>query len=151
MEAWLEDLNALPDPLGLEVNTKVPPALHIAGERRYTSLILQNLLENARKYNRPGGRLHVSAKTDDGWAYLTVGNTGPAIPVEMQPLIFERFSRGANGEKVAGHGLGLNLARELVRLHGGELRLVSSNEEWTEFEVRFRLAPPPAADSQTRP
>lgn len=150
IEAWLDDLNALPDPLGLEVKTQVPPALYIAGERRYTSLILQNLLENARKYNRPGGRIEVTAKQEGEWASLSVGNTGPAIAVEMQPHIFERFSRGANGEKVAGHGLGLNLARELVRLHGGELRLVSSNEKWTEFEVRFRLAQEPAATSPTR-
>ena len=98
MEAWLEDLSALPDPVGLEVNTKVPPALHIAGEQRYTSLILQNLLENARKYNRPGGRLHVSAKKDDGWAYLTVANTGPAIPVEMRSTSSSAF-RAARTEK----------------------------------------------------
>jgi signal transduction histidine kinase len=71
---------------------------------------------------------------------LTVGNTGPSIPADMQPFIFERFSRGANGEKIAGHGIGLNLARELVRLHGGALNLVSSDQEWTEFEVRFRPA-----------
>jgi signal transduction histidine kinase len=147
---WLDDLNALPDPLGLEVKTHVPPGLYISGEQRYTTLILQNLLENARKYNRPGGSVRVSARADDGCACLTVGNTGPAIPVEMQPHIFERFSRGANGDKVAGHGLGLNLARELVRLHGGELRLVSSDEKWTEFEVRFRLAQQPAVDSETR-
>jgi len=48
----LDDFNALPDPLELEVTTQVPPSLFISGERRYTSLILQNLLENARKYNR---------------------------------------------------------------------------------------------------
>ena len=140
IEEWLDDLNALPDPLGLDIKTHVPPSLHISGERRYTSLILQNLLENARKYNRPGGRIHVSARLDDSWIYLTVGNTGRPIPTEMQPHIFERFSRGANGEKIAGHGLGLNLARELVRLHGGELTLVSSNEDWTEFEARFNQA-----------
>ncbi|HEX8076517.1 MAG TPA: HAMP domain-containing sensor histidine kinase [Chthoniobacterales bacterium] len=140
IEEWLDDLNALPDPLGIEIKTHLPPALFISGERRYTSLILQNLLENARKYNRPGGRIHVSTREENGWVYLTVGNTGPAIPPEMQPFIFERFSRGANRDKIAGHGLGLNLARELVRLHGGELSLVSSNKEWTEFEVRFRPA-----------
>jgi len=140
IEEWLDDLNALPDPLGLEIKTHLPPSVRISGERRYTSLILQNLLENARKYNRPGGRIHVTAREENGWIYLTVGNSGPPIPAEMQPYIFERFSRGANGEKIAGHGIGLNLARELVRLHGGELNLVSSNQEWTEFEVRFRPA-----------
>jgi signal transduction histidine kinase len=140
VDEWLDDLNALPDPLGLEIKASVPPALYIAGEKRYTSLILQNLLENARKYNRPGGRIQVNARADDSSVYLTVRNTGPSIPAEMQPLIFERFSRGANGEKIAGHGLGLNLARELVRLHGGEMRLVSSDEKGTEFEVRFQAA-----------
>ncbi len=140
IEEWLDDLNALPDPLGLEVKAHLPPALRISGERRYTSLILQNLLENARKYNRAGGRIHITSREEEGWICLTVGNTGPPIAPEMQPYIFERFSRGANGEKIAGHGIGLNLARELVRLHGGALNLVSSNQEWTEFEVRFRPA-----------
>ena len=140
VEEWLDDAKALPDPLGLEIKSHVPARLFIAGERRYTSLILQNLLENARKYNRPGGCIHVTAREENGSVFFTAGNSGPAIPPEMQPYIFERFSRGANGEKIAGHGIGLNLARELARLHGGELNLVSSDNEWTEFEVRFRVA-----------
>jgi len=148
VEEWLDDLNALPDPLGLDVKTHVPAGLSISGERRYASLILQNLLENARKYNRSGGRIHVTGREENGSVYLTVGNSGPAIPPEMQPYIFKRFSRGANGEKIAGHGIGLNLARELARLHGGELNLVSSDKEWTEFEVRFRPAEQPAANSR---
>jgi len=138
VDEWLDDWKALPDPLGLDVKTHLPPGLLVAGEQRYTSLILQNLLENAAKYNRARGRIHVTAREENGSVYLTVGNTGPAIPAEMKPFIFERFSRGANGEKIAGHGIGLNLARELARLHGGQLILVSSNEEWTEFEMRFR-------------
>ena len=60
---------------------------------------------------------------------------------EIQEHIFERFHRGAAGENVPGYGLGLNLARELARLHGGELRLVSSENDWTEFEVSFSCAP----------
>lgn len=148
VEEWLDDLNALPDPLGLDVKAHLPEELLIAGERRYTSLILQNLLENARKYNRSGGRIYVTAREEDDSVFFTVGNSGPAIPAEMQPHIFERFSRGPNGEKIAGHGLGLNLARELVRLHGGELKLVSSENDWTEFEVRFRPAEAAATKSQ---
>jgi signal transduction histidine kinase len=144
---WLDDLNALPDPLELDVKTEVPAGLSISGERRYASLILQNLLENARKYNRPRGRIRVSGREENGSVFLTVCNSGPAIPAEMQPYIFERFSRGANGEKIAGHGIGLDLARELARLHGGELYLVSSDNGWTEFEVRFRPAEQSTANS----
>jgi signal transduction histidine kinase len=143
---WLDDLSALPDELDLEIKLSLSPGLLVTGEKRYISLILQNLLENARKYNRPRGRIHVSAREDDGSIFLTVGNTGGPISAEMREHVFERFYRGAIGENIPGHGLGLNLARELARLHGGELRLVSSTEIWTEFEVRFRVAQKPTAN-----
>ena len=61
---WLDDLSALPDPLGLQVETDLPAELCIAGEKRYTTLIVQNLLENARKYNRADGRIRIAARED---------------------------------------------------------------------------------------
>ena len=76
---------------------------------------------------------------------LTVGITGRPISVEGRRHIFERFHRGSAAGNVPGHGLGLNLARELARLHGGELRLLRSDVDWTEFEVRFRAAQPATA------
>ena len=69
-----------------------------------------------------------------------VANTARPIAAAAQEHIFERFHRGSVGENVAGYGLGLNLARELARLHGGELSLTRSDDEWTEFCVRFQLA-----------
>jgi signal transduction histidine kinase len=140
IDAWLDDLGTLPDALVLEVETDLPPVLTISGEQRYTTLIVQNLLENARKYNRAGGRIRIAAREEDGWIVLTIGNTGRPIPPAAQEHIFERFHRGTAGENVPGHGLGLNLASELARLHGGVLRLARSDEAWTEFEVRFRVA-----------
>ncbi|MFA5057307.1 MAG: HAMP domain-containing sensor histidine kinase, partial [Opitutaceae bacterium] len=142
IEAWLDDLGALPDELQLAVETDFPPALFIAGEKRYTTLILQNLLENARKYNRPGGRIRISARAEGPWGVLTIGNTGRPISAAAREHVFERFHRGAMGENVPGHGLGLNLARELARLHRGDLRLTRSDEAWTEFEARFCLTQP---------
>lgn len=142
LEAGLDDLGARPEALELNVETDFPPALLIAGEKRYSAIIVQNLLENAQKYNRPGGRIRVTARAEGGWVLLTIGNTGRPIPAAMQERIFERFHRGSVGENVPGHGLGLNLARELARLHGGELRLVRSDQAWTEFEARFHPAAP---------
>jgi signal transduction histidine kinase len=142
IESALDDLSAQPDAPELTVETDFPRALHIAGEKRYTALILQNLLENARKYNRPGGRIRVAASEVDGAVRLIVGNTGQPIPPAAQAHIFERFHRGAMGENVPGYGLGLNLAREIARLHHGDLKLARSGDDWTEFEVSFRAARP---------
>jgi signal transduction histidine kinase len=138
--AWLDDFSALPDQFGLTVETEIPDKLMVTGEKRYLTLILQNLLENAQKYNRPGGRIRLTARGEKGWAILTVGNTGRPIPGPAQEHVFERFHRGAAAEDTPGHGLGLNLARELARRHEGDVRLARSDGQWTEFEVRFRLA-----------
>jgi signal transduction histidine kinase len=143
IEGWRDDLGTLPAQADLQVDTDLPPALRIEGEARYASLILQNLLENARKYNRPGGRIRLAATTEGGWVRLRIANTGAPIPAAAQEHIFERFHRSGMEENVPGHGLGLNLARELARRHGGDVRLVRSDGEWTEFEVSFRPAPPP--------
>ena len=141
LEAQMDDLSALPDGADVEVEVENDCGeIYVSGERHYVALILQNLLENARKYNRPGGRIRITCQETEEWAVLTVGNTGRSIPGPAQQHIFERFHRGSREGEVPGHGLGLNLARELARLHGGDLKLLSSREDWTEFEVRFRLA-----------
>jgi signal transduction histidine kinase len=142
IEEWLDDLSALPDSPDMKIEKKLPAEIYIAGERRYTSLIVQNLLENARKYNRPGGCIQVAVRRDTAEVVLTVGNTGRPIAQTAQQHIFDRFHRGAPVSDISGHGLGLNLARELARLHGGDLRLLRSDNDWTEFEVRFRVARP---------
>ncbi|MDO8540803.1 MAG: HAMP domain-containing sensor histidine kinase [Opitutaceae bacterium] len=142
IEASLDDLSALPNESELNVETDFPPGLTIQGEKRYTAIILQNLLENARKYNRRGGTVRVVAREIGDAVRLTISNTGPGIGAVARVHVFERFHRGAMGENVPGYGLGLNLARELARLHQGDLRLVRSDADWTEFEVTFRRGAP---------
>ena len=142
VEEWLDDLGALPDSLDVKIEKEIPGELYVTGEKRYTSLIVQNLLENARKYNRPGGCIRVAAHKESNEIVLAIGNTGRSIARSAQEHVFKRFQRGSAGAGVSGHGLGLNLARELALLHGGDLRLVRSDDDWTEFEVRFRVAQP---------
>ncbi|KAB2654349.1 MAG: HAMP domain-containing histidine kinase, partial [Verrucomicrobia bacterium] len=149
IEAGVDDLGTIPDALGIAIETDFPTPLRIDGDNRYSAIIVQNLLENARKYNQPRGRIAITARERDTQVFLTIGNTGRPIPESDHEHIFERFHRGSVGENVPGHGLGLNLARELARLHGGDLRLVRSEGNWTEFEARFRTAPPAAADPRS--
>jgi len=138
VDEWLDDLGALPDSPDVKIEKEFPRGLLVAGEKRYTSLIVQNLLENARKYNRAGGRIRVRARANGRNVVLTIGNNGRTIPPGEN--IFERFHHSSSPAAASGHGIGLNLARELTRLHGGELRLVRSENDWTEFEVRFSAA-----------
>jgi signal transduction histidine kinase len=135
VDQWLDDLGALPDSPDVKIEKEFARGVFVAGEKRYTSLIVQNLLENARKYNRAGGRIRVSTHGNGSNVVLTVGNTGRTIPPGEN--IFERFHHSSTPSPASGHGMGLNLARQLARLHGGDLRLVRSENDWTEFEVRF--------------
>lgn len=144
IDAALDDLGAQPDAGTLSITTTFPPDLEVLGDEHYIGLILQNLLDNARKYNRPAGRIDLTARNTGGELFLRVGNTGRVIGRESREHIFERFHRGSMGENVPGYGLGLNLARELARLHRGDLQLLRSEEDWTEFEVRFRAPSHPS-------
>jgi len=92
--------------------------------------------------------MRVAAEKNGHTVVLAVGNTGRTISSDAQEHIFERFHRGNTGSKISGHGLGLNLARNLTRLHGGEIRLLRSENDWTEFEVRFRVAEGPKTGAE---
>ena len=140
IDSLVDDLSAIPGAPDFTVRVDVPHDIRILGEKRYISMILQNLLENAWKYNVPGGTISISAHQSGDRLMLRVGNSGAGIPPDAQEHIFERFHRAAVGENVPGHGLGLNIARELALLHGGDLRLIRSGNDWTEFEVSFRIA-----------
>jgi signal transduction histidine kinase len=134
-----DDVDALGEDKELIIERETPLHLVAKADARRVKIVLQNLGENAVKYNKTSGRIRIRAQQDKKWVILRVANTGTPIPEGERGRIFERFSRVA-GENIKGHGLGLNIARELARAHGGDLTLRRSDEKWTEFELRLPSA-----------
>lgn len=137
LDGVCDDARALAEAQGLKVEARISPHLPIVGDRRCVALILQNLLENAVKYNEPGGHICIYAEGSNGAVDITVKNNGAPIPPERAAHIFERFYRARPDARIPGHGLGLSIACELAKAHGGELELVFSNPEWTEFRLQL--------------
>jgi signal transduction histidine kinase len=137
LEGVLDDAHTLAEPLNLTVEANIPKHLVLKADPTFVGMIAQNLVENAVKYNTPCGRIRVEARAMNGEVEMTIGNTGDGIPKERAGLLFERFCRVRGCARVPGHGLGLSIARELARAHGGDVELVRSDESWTEMRVRL--------------
>jgi len=142
VDVLLDDLSALGADQQLQIERDAPDQLIASADARRVKIILQNLAENAVKYNRDQGTIRLRGWRDNGAVMISVANHGPPIPAEFRERLFERFNRAGQGENIKGHGLGLNIARELARAHGGDLRLARSDAEWTEFELRLPAAEP---------
>ena len=98
-----------------------------------------NLVENAIKYNVPGGTLTVSLHKQDDMAILRVSDTGMGIPPEAIGHVFERFYRvdKARSRESGGSGLGLAIVRSMVERNNGEITLQSTVGKGTTFTVSF--------------
>jgi signal transduction histidine kinase len=80
---------------------------------------LTNLIENAARYSTPGGPIRLEATTNPGRALIEVKDSGPGIPEQELPHVFEKFYRGKSALQESGSGLGLALVKALVELAGG--------------------------------
>jgi signal transduction histidine kinase len=98
-----------------------------------------NLLDNAIKYNRPGGSVQISIYTQKGEAIASFLDTGQGIPVAEQNKIWLRLYRGDKSRSKRGVGLGLSLVRAIVEAHGGSASVFSRPEQGAEFTVKLPL------------
>ncbi len=105
------------------------------------SLALMNFVENAIKYNKPGGYVRVSLDADHQFFAVTVEDSGIGIPEEAQQHIFERFYRvdKSHSREIGGTGLGLSIARSAVLMHRGAVKVSSVEGEGTTFTIRIPL------------
>lgn len=138
-----DDAEMMAEAWELQIERSITPEVSVEGDRGLLQQVLHNLLTNATKYNRPEGTVSLVLEVDGADAVLRVANTGPGIPIEAQPRLFERFYRveGSHSNRDEGIGLGLSLSQEIVKAHGGQIRLLRSDGKETVFEVRLPAAP----------
>lgn len=105
------------------------------------SLAITNLVENAIKYNKENGWIHVSLNADHKNCYIEVADSGIGIPEEALEHIFERFYRvdKSHSREIGGTGLGLAIARSAVVMHRGAIKAYSQVGEGTTFTIRIPL------------
>jgi len=128
----------------LTIAQRIDPGLTVVADPLLIHQVLQNLATNAIRYNRTGGEVRFAAARQEGAVVVRVANTGPGIPCEAREKVFERFYRvdpARTRSRGEGVGLGLALSREIARAHGGELRLLANEGEWTEFELAIPVDP----------
>ena len=120
--------------------------LDVHADRSRIERVIRNMLDNAIKYSPTGGDILIRTRRDEdddgNWATLTIEDRGLGIPAADLPFVFDRFRRGGNVvHHIAGSGIGLSGARQIVSQHGGAIRVESTEGEGSTFTLRLPLVP----------
>ena len=127
-----------------------PRTFHVDGDPTRLAQVIANLLNNAAKYTPPSGRIELSMRTEGPTAVISVRDNGIGIASADLGRIFDTFVQldASKTQAAAGLGLGLALARSLVTLHGGEIKVHSEGVgKGSEFDVHLPLAQSPATST----
>jgi signal transduction histidine kinase len=120
-------------------------SLRMVGDPKLLSQVFDNLLSNAIKYSPRGGGVRITAGAENGGLVVAVEDRGIGIPAADLGRLFERYFRGSNVSGIVGTGVGLNLVKMVVDLHGGSVTVDSKEGKGSRFTVRLPLEPPPQA------
>lgn len=115
------------------------PLPTVLADRTRVLQVLGNLIGNAAKFTRAGGRIELRAEAADGCVRVSVADSGAGIPAENLPHVFDRFWKVREGNR-HGAGLGLAIARGIVEAHGGEIGVESTLGEGATFSFTLRRA-----------
>jgi two-component system OmpR family sensor kinase len=145
LEAVSDRLSLRADEKQIELVTSLEPMPSVVADGDRLAQVFTNLLDNAIRHTPTGGTVGLTAREDSGWVTIHVEDTGPGIPPDVLPRIFERFyqlDQARQGGKERGAGLGLAISREIVAAHGGTLTAKSVVGRGSRFTVRLPVVRP---------
>ncbi len=117
----------------------------INGDKDRLKQVFINIIDNAAKYGREGGRIEIRARVEGAGAVVSVRDYGVGIPAEELPFVKDKFYKGSSKRK--GTGIGLAVCDEIVKMHGGNLEILSRLGEGTTAVITLPLYVPPAPPS----
>ncbi|MDY6918393.1 MAG: HAMP domain-containing sensor histidine kinase [Chloroflexota bacterium] len=123
---------------GIALSTETPQVPPVLGDIDRLEQVFSNLLDNALKHTPEGGDVRVLVRSPSPHVVeVAVTDTGPGIPQEVSPHLFERFYQADATSRQTGTGLGLAIAREVARAHGGDIQARNAVGGGAEFVVRL--------------
>jgi signal transduction histidine kinase len=142
--ATAEQIALLADEKHITVRCNAVDPVEVTGDRFRLQQVIVNLLDNAIKYSPTGGEILLNTRTTDREAVLEVIDSGPGIPVEALPHVFERFFRAdsVRTHSVNGTGLGLSIVRSICLAHGGTVEAANLPVGGCRITVCLPLPPP---------
>lgn len=123
------------------IETTIPSGISVSGDAEKLEHVFSNLIGNSIKYSPENSPIRISARVDADEAVISVKDEGIGIEPELQSHIFERFTRSPdeNVQRLPGTGLGLFIASEIAKAHGGSITVTSSPGSGSTFEVRLPI------------
>ena len=131
----IERLRLLTEDRTIDVQTD-PDLPVIEADAELLELAIRQVIDNALKYSPPASAIRVRMSAIENGIVIKIQDKGAGIPEVDQPHVFEKFYRGSNiRSKLAGSGMGLAVARQIARAHGGDIQLATSSEKGSEFVI----------------
>jgi two-component system phosphate regulon sensor histidine kinase PhoR len=129
---------------GVEIRTDFPAPFPLIADKRRLEQVLVNLVDNAIKFNKPGGTVLIAGGAPEGLPRITIEDSGLGIPPDALDQVFHRFFRAdkARSRELGGTGLGLAIVKHLMRLHQGQVWVASELGRGSTFTLEFPPKPP---------
>lgn len=141
-EAAVSRIQSLAEARNIHIELVAPQEIHLQADPEDLEVIWVNLLENAVQYSAAGTKVVIQVVRDgNGAACVSVQDSGPGIPTEQLPHVFQRFYRGdpSRSRSTGGFGLGLAICKAMVTAYGGEIAAISRKGYGTEMRVQLPI------------
>ena len=141
-DSLLEELNPLIEDKKIKISKNIPPNLpKVVGDQYRLRMVIQNLIDNAIKYNHTGGSLTINIKDSDSFVVWEIEDTGIGIPKTDQKKVFQRFYRAQKTtlNNSYGTGLGLYIVKAIIEELGGDISFKSEEDKGTKFSFKLPM------------